>query len=92
MEIVQMRQKLHQFIDSIEDKKAEAIYTLLENELDADSYRKKLVLRERQAYLAGEGASHSWEEVKQMAHTRKSEMVYKLEFRPLSTIETLEAY
>ncbi len=67
MEVMQMRQKLHQFIDSIEDKKAEAIYTLLENELDADSYRKKLVLLERQKYLAGEGASYNWEEVKQMA-------------------------
>jgi hypothetical protein len=40
MEVMQMRQKLHQFIDSIEDKKAAAIYTLLENELDADSYRR----------------------------------------------------
>jgi hypothetical protein len=67
MEIMQMRQKLHQFIDSIEDKKAEAIYALLENELDADLYRKKLVLLERQKYLTGEGASHSWEDVKQMA-------------------------
>jgi hypothetical protein len=71
MEVVQMRQKLHQFIDSIEDKKAAAIYTLLENELDADSYRKKLVLQERQAYLAGEGTSHSWEEVMQMARHKE---------------------
>jgi hypothetical protein len=71
MEVIQMRQKLHQFIDSIEDKKAAAIYTLLENELDADSYRKKLVLRERQAYLAGEGASHNWDEVKQMARHKE---------------------
>jgi hypothetical protein len=67
MEVVQMRQKLHQFIDSIEDKKAEAIYTLLENELDADLYRKKLVLLERRKYLAGEGASPGWEEVRQMS-------------------------
>lgn len=67
MEVKQMRQKLHQFIDSMEDEKAAAIYTLLENELDADSYRKKLVLQERQAYLAGEGALYSWEDVKQMA-------------------------
>jgi hypothetical protein len=67
MEVAQIRQKLHQFIDSIEDKKAEAIYTLLENELDAGSYRKKLVLLERQKYLAGEGTSLGWEEVKQLA-------------------------
>ncbi len=67
MEVKQMRQKLHQFIDSMEDEKAAAIYTLLENELDTDSYRRKLVLQERQAYLAGEGALYSWEDVKQMA-------------------------
>lgn len=65
MEVKQMRQKLHQFIDSMEDEKAAAIYTLLENELDTDSYRRKLVLQERQAYLAGEGALYSWEDVKQ---------------------------
>jgi hypothetical protein len=67
MEIMQMRQKLHQFIDSMEDKKAAAIYALLEHELDTDAYRKQLVLLERQKYLAGEGASHNWEDVKQMA-------------------------
>ena len=33
MEIEIIRQKLHQFIDALEDKKAEAIYTLLENEM-----------------------------------------------------------
>jgi hypothetical protein len=65
MEVKQMRQKLHQFIDSMEDEKAAAIYTLLENELDTDSYRRKLVLQERQAYLAGEGVMYSWEDVKQ---------------------------
>jgi hypothetical protein len=67
MKIVQMRQKLHQFIDNMEDKKAEAIYTLLEDEMDAGLYRKKLIQQERQAYLAGEGTSYGWEDVKQMA-------------------------
>lgn len=67
MEIMQMRQKLHQFIDSIEDRKAAAIYTLLEHELDTDAYRKQLVLQERRKYLAGEGTSYNWEDVKQMA-------------------------
>lgn len=71
MEVKQMRQKLHQFIDSMEDEKAAAIYTLLENELDTDAYRKKLVLQERQAYLAGEGVMYSWEDVKQMAKQKE---------------------
>lgn len=67
MEMTNIRQKLHQFIDTIEDKKAEAIYTLFEDEIDSDLQRRKLILAERQKYLRGEGKSYSWEEVKQMA-------------------------
>lgn len=36
MEITEIRQKLHQFIDTIEDKKAEAMYALFENEIEED--------------------------------------------------------
>jgi hypothetical protein len=36
METTNIRQKLHQFIDTIEDKKAEAIYTLFEDEIEQD--------------------------------------------------------
>ena len=36
METINIRQKLHQFIDTIEDKKAEAIYTLFEDEIEQD--------------------------------------------------------
>ncbi|HYJ63419.1 MAG TPA: hypothetical protein VEV62_06725 [Parafilimonas sp.] len=64
-----IREKLHQFIDSIEDKKAEAMYALFENEIENDSEVKRLNLvnEERAKYLKGEGKSFSWEEVKQMA-------------------------
>ncbi|HUZ58994.1 MAG TPA: hypothetical protein VMU83_09445 [Hanamia sp.] len=34
METSIIRKKLHQFIETIEDKKAEAIYTLFEDEID----------------------------------------------------------
>lgn len=34
MTTITMRQKLHQFIDSIEEKKAKAIYTLFEEEIE----------------------------------------------------------
>ncbi len=60
-------QKLHRFIDTIEDKKAAAIYTLLEDEIEQDKQRKKLVLAEREKYLKGEGKSFCREEVKAMA-------------------------
>jgi hypothetical protein len=34
MEALNIREKLHHFIDTIEDKKAEAIYTLFEDEIE----------------------------------------------------------
>ncbi len=73
-----MREKLHQFIDSIEDKKAEAIYTLFEDEIenDIDAKRLNLIKKEREKYLNGEGKSFEWADVKQMA-LNKSER-YKL--------------
>ena len=43
METTDIRKKLHQFIDTIEDKKAEAIYTLFEDEIDTDAQRRKLM-------------------------------------------------
>jgi hypothetical protein len=38
METTDIRHKLHQFIDTIEDKKAEAIYTLFEDEIEQDEW------------------------------------------------------
>jgi len=67
MERVEIRRKLHEFIDMIEDKKAEAIYTLFIDEIGVDAKRKELILSERERYLLGEGKSYSWDEVKQMA-------------------------
>lgn len=62
-----IRKKLHDFIDTIEDKKAEAIYTLFENEMDTDSQRRRLILAERESYLKGEGQSYTPDEIRQMA-------------------------
>jgi len=36
MEPSNIRQKLHKFIDAIEDKRAEAIYTIFEDEIEQD--------------------------------------------------------
>ena len=71
MEIINIRQKLHQFIDTIEDKKAEAIYTLFEDEMNTDAKRRTLIQLEREKYLNEEGKSYSWDEVKQMAIDKK---------------------
>ncbi len=67
MNTIGIRKKLHDFIDTIEDKKAEAIYTLFEDEMDTDAQRKRLIQSEREKYIRGEGPSYSWDEVKDMA-------------------------
>ncbi len=59
METTTTKQKLHQLIDTLEEKKVEAIYTLLEDEVNTDDYRRKLILAERTKYLAGEGSSYN---------------------------------
>lgn len=67
MEIINIRQQLHGFIEDLEDKKLHALYTLFENEINTDLQRKKLIQLEREKYLRGEDKSFSWEEVKQLA-------------------------
>jgi hypothetical protein len=43
MDTVVIRQKLHQFIDMIENTNAEAIYNLFANTMNTESQRKALV-------------------------------------------------
>lgn len=76
MTTINIRERLHQFIDTIEDKKVAAIYTLLEDEMEPDVQRKKLIMAERERYLRGEGRSYSWEDIKAMAidKTKRNEL------------------
>lgn len=76
MTTINIRERLHQFIDTIEDKKVAAIYTLLEDEMEPDVQRKKLIMAERERYLTGEGRSYSWEDIKAMAidKTKRNEL------------------
>ena len=67
MNTINIRQRLHQFIDGVEDKKAKAIYTLFADDIDPELKRKDLILAERKKILKGEGKLYSWKEVKQMA-------------------------
>lgn len=84
MEAINIRQKLHGFIDTIEDKRAEAIYTLFEGEMDTDAQRKKLIQAEREKYLRGEGKPYTWNKVKEMAMNK--EMQYELEICKLAVV------
>jgi hypothetical protein len=67
MQTIDIRERLHHFIDTIGDEKIQAIYTLLEGEIDTDEQRRKLIKAEREKYLRNEGQSYSWEDVKEMA-------------------------
>jgi len=67
MKAANIRAELHQFIDSIEDRKVEAIYILFENEINITDQRKKRIQSERTRFLSGEGESLNWETVKDMA-------------------------
>ena len=72
MTTLAIRQKLHNYIDTIEDNKAEVILDLIENDFDSNDGRKKIILLERENYLKGNIKTNSWEVVKEMAMDKKS--------------------
>ena len=67
MQASTIREKLHQFIDRIDDDKVEVAYSLLAGGIDEDTLRNRLIQAERAKYLNGEGTNFSWGEVKEMA-------------------------
>jgi heme-degrading monooxygenase HmoA len=81
METSTIRKKLHQFIETIEDKKAHAIYTLFENEIDQDEWEYsdefKATLEERYEYYKNGGKmitpTEADEQIKQILKSGKGE-------------------
>ena len=71
MSVKTIRKKLHQFVDSMEDNKAIAMYNFLEEEMNTDALRKKLIFAEREKVMAGEAKMYKWEDVKKMAKNKK---------------------
>jgi putative addiction module component (TIGR02574 family) len=71
MRTTQIRQHLHDYIDTAEDKKLKAIYTLLENEITDDnqlSQAQKDELDKRYSdYKKGTGKTFTWDETIAMA-------------------------
>ena len=71
MRTTQIRQQLHDYINSAEDKKLKAIYTLLENDLHDDyqlTTAQKEELDERyENHQRGIGTTHNWQETVAMA-------------------------
>jgi len=66
MNSLTLRKKLHNYIDSVEQDKLEAIYTILKNDMVEDSFltldqKKELDLR-LEEYMLGKGKNYSWNE------------------------------
>jgi hypothetical protein len=70
MRTTQIRQQLHDYIDSAEDKKLKAIYTLLEDDITDEftlTAEQKKELDRRYDYMNGVGETYTWEETIAMA-------------------------
>ncbi len=79
--VKQMRNKVKKYIDSADEKVVKMVHAMLE--VDADDLRKQIVMEERASNLRGEGKSFSWDEVKDMADTKK----FKLSADQLKMVE-----
>jgi len=66
MEPASIKQRLHHYIDVADDKKLQAIYTILEDELEGDYFYTqdeiKMFYDRRQKHLNGESKSYTVEE------------------------------
>jgi hypothetical protein len=66
MRTTQIKQQLHDYIDSAEDKKLKAIYTLVEDDLTDEfaltAGQKKELDRRYDNYQNGIGKTYTWEE------------------------------
>ena len=66
MEPASIKQRLHHYIDVADDKKLQAIYTILEDEIEGDYFYTqdeiKMFYDRRQKHLNGESKSYTVEE------------------------------
>ena len=66
-----LRDKLHQFIDTVDEKKVKAMYVMFEEEIETKTATQfELTAKEiealdiqRKNYLAGKSKTYNWEEV-----------------------------
>ena len=78
MSTSELREKLISYLTKADNKKIKALYTLLEDEIDADADfvltddHMKILDAEREKYLNGTGGSHSWEDVKERIRGKKT--------------------
>jgi hypothetical protein len=77
MKVAEIKTRLHDQIEQSDERLLKMVYALMqehgqEKTEDLDNARRKLIQAERESYLAGEGKSYSWDEVKNMAINRKA--------------------
>ena len=75
MGIVAIRQKLHHYIETAQDKKVKAIFAMVEDEIEEDAvvWTDKFLseLNKRASdFESGKVKGHTWEEVKKAARQR----------------------
>jgi len=83
MSTAEIRQRLHEIIDTTENKKLKAIYTLLESDDSDDDYKlsaaqKKELDRRLSDYENGIGKTYTWDETLAMAEQALAERKAKL--------------
>ena len=75
MEPSSLKQKLHDYIDIADEKKLQAIYTILEDEIEGDYFYSQDEIKEfydrRQKHLNGESKSYTVEETFNMVRQNR---------------------
>ncbi|OSZ82596.1 hypothetical protein CAP35_04835 [Chitinophagaceae bacterium IBVUCB1] len=66
MTVATIRKKLHEYLDTADDKKIKAMYTLLESEIEEHGYSDEFIalLKKRENYYKNGGTMISAEESK----------------------------
>ena len=74
MTSIQLRKKLHSYIDTAEEKKLKAIYTMVEDEIETPSLltpeQKKELDKRLVEYQQGKTKLYSWKEAKEMIYNK----------------------
>ena len=78
MTVAAIRKKLKTYVDDIDDKKATALYTLLEADIEESTSFKltkehlAILDKEHQLHISGKSKSYSWEEAKEIIRGKKT--------------------